>query len=267
MNSYSASLAAAGLIQTLLMLPLAALPWESGAADPTAEVSNVPFGPGERLEYRASVGLFGDVGAGSMEVLGVERLRGRRAYHLRFEIKGGVLFARVDNRMESWMDVERLFSHRFEQDQNEPRTERHRIFDFFPEEQRWARLDSDESGPLPTARPQDQVSFLYWARTLPLEVGETYVYHDYFQERGNPIVLRVLRRETITVPAGTFRTIVVQPIIQTRGLFGEGGRAEVYFTDDDRRLPVQLKSRIPVLRSLNLYLHSYTVGTPLEAGG
>jgi cysteine sulfinate desulfinase/cysteine desulfurase-like protein len=44
-----------------------------------------------------------------------------------------------------------------------------------------------------------------------------------------------------------------------------GGRAEVYFTDDDRRLLVQMKSRIPVIGSLNLFLSSYTPGTPVQA--
>ena len=95
-------------------------------------------------------------------------------------------------------------------------------------------------GSLDTSEPLDDVAFLYYARTLPLEVGETYTINRYFREDGNPVVLRVLRKETIRMPAGTFNTIVVQPIIQTDGLFGEGGEAEVYFTDDARR-PVRLR--------------------------
>jgi hypothetical protein len=71
-------------------------------------------------------------------------------------------------------------------------------------------------------------------------------------------VLQVLRRETVTVPAGTFNTVVVRPVIQTDGLFGEGGQAEVYFTDDARRIPVLVRSRVPVVGSLTMLLKKYT---------
>ena len=60
------------------------------------------------------------------------------------------------------------------------------------------------------------------------------------------------------VAAGTFNTIVVQPIIKTKGLFSEGGQAELYFTDDDRRILVQLKSKVKVLKSLDMHLTGYS---------
>jgi hypothetical protein len=65
----------------------------------------------------------------------------------------------------------------------------------------------------------------------------------------------------VTVPAGTFQTIVVQPTITNAGgLFGEGGRAEVYLTDDSARTVVMLRSHVPVLGALALTLR--TVATP-----
>jgi hypothetical protein len=65
----------------------------------------------------------------------------------------------------------------------------------------------------------------------------------------------------VDVPAGRFRTIVVQPIIRTSGLFGDGGRAEIYFTDDDRRIPVLIKTRVPVVGSLTMLLRTYRAGS------
>lgn len=246
------------------IVPPAPLPQDGPSAVPMA-VAPVPFGPGERLGYKVSVSPFGQVGRGSMEVVGLDTIRGFPAYHLRFNLKGGILFAKVDDRLQSWFDVSRLVSRRFKQDQKEINYERHRTFDFLPEERRWIRLDRNETGELATDQPLDDVSFLYFARTLPLEVGRTYTFDRYFKQDGNPVVLKVVRKETVTVPAGTFRTIVVQPIIQTRGLFGKGGKAEVYFTDDERRLLVQMKSDVPVLGSLNLYLQSYTPGERLSS--
>jgi hypothetical protein len=75
------------------------------------------------------------------------------------------------------------------------------------------------------------------------------------------VVLQVLRRETITVPAGRFRTIVVRPVIQSDGLFGEGGRAEVYFSDDQYRIPVLIRSRVPVVGSLSMHMRTFRPGS------
>jgi hypothetical protein len=234
------------------------------AADPDG-VAPVPFGLGERLGYKVSLGVFGEVGSGAMEVLALDTIHGRPTYHLRFTLKGGVLFAKVDDTLQSWLDVSTLTARRFEQNQKEVNYERHRTFDFYPEQGIWKRLENGETGELATPEPLDDVSFLYFIRTIPLEVGKTYTFDRYYKDSGNPVIVQVLRKETVTVPAGTFETIVVRPIIKTKGLFGEGGEAEVYFTDDHRRLVVQMKSKVPVIGSLGLQLQSYTPGEKLAA--
>lgn len=233
-------------------------------AERVAEPAPTPFGPGERMDYQVKLGI-ASVGNGHMEVHGVETIRGRRAYHVSMGIRGGIRFvARVDNLFESWMDLETLASHRFIQDQDELRTQRHRQFDFFHAERRFERADGEESGRLVTSTPLDDISFVYYARTLPLEVGETYTLNHYFRPDRNPVILRVLRRDRIQVPAGTFNTIVVQPIIKTRGLFSEGGEAEIHFTDDNRRIMVYMRSRVPGM-NLSLHLREYTPGRPFRA--
>jgi len=253
MRSWKAVLAGA---TALILFPSGA----AGQGQPAA----VPYGPGERATYQARLGAL-SVGQGAMEVLGLEMVDGRQTYRARFTLAGGIPFARVDNRFESWIDVRGLFSRRFFQDQKEVRFTRRRTFDFFPERRAYRVVGSNETGTLPTDQPLDEVSFLYFVRTLPLRVGETYTFDRYYREDGNPVVLQVLRRETIRVPAGTFNTVVVRPIIRTRGLFGEGGEAEVYFTDDHRRILVQMRSRIPVVGSLTLHLTEYRAGQPLRA--
>jgi hypothetical protein len=225
----------------------------------------VPFGVGERAQYKVVLGIVGDVGEGVLEVVDLDTVQGRPSYELQFRLKGGIPFARVDNDFHSWFDAQSLVSRRFKQDQKEVRYERHRFFEFYPEERRWRRLDANESGELPTDQPLDDVSFLFYVRTLPLEVGKTYTLNRYFNPDGNPVTVKVLRKQQITVPAGTFNTIVVQPIIKSKGLFSEGGRAEVYFTDDDRRIIVALKSRVKILKSLDMLLESYSPGERLAA--
>lgn len=227
-------------------------------------VATVPFGPGERLDYRITYGILGKRGNASTEILSVTDVRGNPTYHLSFKMKGGALGFSLNDVQESWLDVGELYSHRFKQDLNQTTYERLRTLDFYPAERLWRRVEKVDSGALASDMPLDEVSFLYWSRTLPFEVGKTYEFRRYFKEDGNPVVLKVLRRETITVPAGTFNTIVVRPIIQTSGLFSDGGQAEVYYTDDAQRLIVLVKTKMSI-GTMQLQLEKYTPGEKLIA--
>ena len=229
--------------------------------DPSAVA--VPFGPGERLEYQVKLGVF-SVGEGFMSIDGVEDVRGHPSYRIRMAIRGGMLFAKVNDKYDSWLGTQDLVSRRYIRDIHEVNYKSRREFAIYPEERRWERVDADQDGTMNTSQPLDEIAFIYYLRTLPLEVGKTYTLNRYFKEDGNPVVIKVLRRERKEVPAGTFNTIVVQPIIQTDGLFSEGGNAEVYLTDDADRHLVYLRSEIPVVGSVTLHLKGIREGTPLN---
>jgi hypothetical protein len=230
-----------------------------------ANVAAVPFGPGERIQYGVWYGALGRRGEAVSQVTGVEMLRGNHAYRLNFTLRGGVPLARVNDQQDSWLDVAGLYSHRFRQDLHQVRYRRLRTLDFFPADGVWQQLENRaNTGDLATDRPLDDVSFLYWSRTLPLEVGRRYEFRRYYKDEGNPVVIEVVRRETITVPAGTFRTLVVKPLIRTSGLFSDGGEAEVYYTDDERRLIVQVKTKVS-FGTLTMQLEEYTPGRRLTA--
>jgi hypothetical protein len=223
--------------------------------------------PLEHAEYKVTLGAM-DAGTGSMEIAGHESVDGHDTYHAVLRIEGGLGPLRVDDRFESWMDAAafndrpNLFSRRFAQDQRELGNRRQRTYEISPEKKQYRRVDTDETSPLGTDRPLDDVSVVYYARGLPLKVGDTYTIDRYFKKEANPIVLRVLRRESVTVPAGTFNTIVVRPIIKTSGLFGEGGEAELFFSDDASHTLVQMTSKVPLLGALALHLVSSQPSVP-----
>lgn len=47
-------------------------------------------------------------------------------------------------------------------------------------------------------------------------------------------------------------------MIKTNGIFAEGGHAELWLSDDERRILIQMKSKLP-FGSLNLYLRKLTL--------
>jgi hypothetical protein len=215
--------------------------------------TSTPFGVGERLAYDVQLGPL-PVGEGSMEVLSVETMRGRKAWHTRFQVHGAIPFYRVDDLLESWMDVESLSSMRFVQDFDENGKTRERHYEVYPERAVYQEKDSTERQSV--SNPLDEGAFLYFLRTIPLEVGRTYEFPRYFKPDRNPVILKVLRRESVTVAVGTFNALVIQPIIKTRGMFSEQGEALIWLSDDPKRIIVQLKSQTTI-GPLNLVLKSY----------
>jgi hypothetical protein len=213
----------------------------------------VPFGVGERLDFEARLSGI-RVGGGFMEVSKMDSVRGREAWHTSFGIRGGLAFFRVNDRYESWFDTRSLASLRYHQQIDEGSYERQSEFEIFPERRVFVDSKGTEQ---PTAEdPLDDGSFLYFLRTIPLEIGKEYTFERYFRLDRNPVRIKVLRKERITVPAGTFDAVVVQPIIKTKGIFSENGRAEVWLSDDEHRIMLQMKSRFSRF-SLNLYLKSF----------
>jgi hypothetical protein len=242
----------------VLALPVSAqsqieIPESLSVSTSEVEFMEVPFDFGESLTYQVKFGWW-EVGEGFLRVWDdLESVRGNPTYHVQMGLEGSSAGASIEYYFDSWMDVGNLASHRYVQDQR-GFNERYREYNIYPEQQRWDRLDVEQSGETPSNMPLDQVSFIWYVRTLPLEVGDEYILNHYFKTEDNPVIIRVLRKETIEVPAGTFECIVVEPIIQTSGLFGDGGQAEIYFTDDDDRHMVYMKSKVKLLPDIHLRL-------------
>jgi hypothetical protein len=222
----------------------------------SAAQAPVPFAVGEELVYRATFGKL-RAGTARMRVEGIETVRGRPAYHVVFTIEGGIPFFRVRDRYESWIDVETLSSLRHRQQISEGRYRRTTTYEIYPE--RAAYQKNDDSLTASVHNPLDDGSFIYAVRAAGVEVGETRRDDRYFRPDRNPVVLTGLHRDTVTVPAGSYATVVVAPSIRTKGIFSEGGEARVWFSDDDRRYPVQVKSKFAGF-SLTLTLQSVAAG-------
>lgn len=229
------------------------------AVDPTA----VPFSVGETADYDVK---FGSVRVGSAStVVQEEDARGIPAWHTVFQLKAGTFFYKVNDVFESWIDRSSFSSLRFNQTQHEGPNDRVKRYEIYPDRSMYMELDKkpprEHAG---VSDPLDDGSFLFFIRTVPLEVGNVYESNRYFRPELNPVRVRVVRKETVEVPAGKFNCIVIQPVIKTAGIFSENGQAEVWISDDPRHIVVQIKSRLS-FGSINLYLRSYKAGSETAA--
>ena len=228
-------------------------------------IGKIPFHPGEEMVFRVRASVLGK-GDAEMRVGQIDSIHGFPTFPLEFHLRGGTILGAVklDEKYYSWIDTERLFSRRFHKITDHGR--RVRELEFFPEQRLVRRIDHDTTWALPSVLPLDDLSFVYFARTLPLEVGASYTYNRYFKDDGNPVILEVLRKDRVQTAAGEFNTIVVNPVIPGSDLFEQGARAEIHFSDDERRLVVYMRVKywlVPV----TMELAGFTEGVPSGPAG
>jgi hypothetical protein len=263
----------AGPLTLLAAMPLVARPTSHVVTTPSAVVRSAlgdetscntpyaaPFGAGEKLDYSVKFGFI-KAGEGSVEVVGRDSIRGREVWHTRFRVKGGVPMYRVDDVLESWIDTGCFQSLRFVQQLEERGKTRERRFEMYPERLAFSENDKPEERSAP--RPLDDGSFFFFVRTQDLVVGETYEFGQYFRPDRNPVVIRVIGRERVKVPAGEFDTIVLQPVIKTKGIFSEKGEARIWLTDDASRVMVKMQAKVS-FGTLTMSLTSVRRGAPQE---
>lgn len=217
---------------------------------------DLPFCVGEHLEYRVQVSRVRASGRGVMSVEGPVELRGSQTYHLRFDFKAGLGPFKASDRTESWLDPQRMAVLRFRKREQHPLSSAKQEVELYPDEQRWEGLQG-ATGDSPTNLPLDELSFIYFIRTLPLAPDSVYEFDRHFQRDRNPITIRVLGRETVTTGLGDLPTILVEMRVRDPERYGEkDGVIRMHFTDDRRRLPARIESDIPVLGKAILTLQS-----------
>lgn len=218
--------------------------------------SGWPFRVGERMTFDAKFGWL-PVGRAEVVLEARDTVRGHEALRSRFSVNGGPSWFGVHDNYTSWFDPETLISYRYHQDIHEGRYKRNTVYQIFPSQGIFVKNDKDTS--VTVLSPLDDQSFIYFIRTLPLTVGQHYEWNRYFMADKNPVIVDVERREEVEVPAGKFMCVVLRPTIKTSAMFSEGGHAEIWVSDDSRRLIVQMKSGLKI-GSVNLYLKSYAEG-------
>ena len=205
----------------------------------------VPFGEGEYLLFAIQYGLI-YAGDATLEIRNIATLESGRAYHIISNARTSKTFDlvfKVRDRHESFMDLDNLFSLRFSKHLREGKFRRDEQVIFDQKDHR--AIYRDKEVPIPP-NTQDFLSALYYARTLCLDVGQAVQMANHTGGKNYPIYVKVLRRERVTVPAGEFECLVVEPVLQTTSIFEHKGKLTIWLTDDTVKMPVLLRSKVVV---------------------
>jgi hypothetical protein len=112
---------------------------------------------------------------------------------------------------------------------------------------------------VPVPRPvYDPISVIYHFRTLELAPGKMYEFTLISDGKLYTVHGRVVKREKVTTPAGTFDTLLVEPQMASAGVQREE-RLFIWYSDDERRLPVRIRTEVK-FGSVTATLKSVTAG-------
>ena len=89
----------------------------------------------------------------------------------------------------------------------------------------------------------DLLTGVFYTATQPLVVGHSFIVPIVDAMHNVPVTIKVEGREEIKTPLGTFKTIRVQPTAAA-GVVKNRGNIWIWYTDDDRHLPVQMRARL-----------------------
>jgi hypothetical protein len=204
-----------------------------------------PFYPGERLEYSIRLSAVGLKGRGAMWTDGPELVRGTETWVLHFGFKARLGPVKVSDTTESWIDPRRMASLRFVKRERHPLSSHDEDVAMFPAEKRWSGADGSSGDALSDA-PLDELSFIYFLRTVTLVADSTYQFDRHFDAARNPTTVRLVRRESVTVPAGTFDALLVEMRVRDPARYRGEGVIRIHFSDDARRVPLRIESTLPV---------------------
>ena len=245
------------------LVSLAAL--QSSAPMPPSPPPVYPFAVGETFEYTGKLGML-TLGNASMSVVRLDTIRGVETFVFRFQLQASTIVFKMDDVMHSWTGTADMVSRRFHQDFDEDGKVRRRFYEIFPDSGFFRERERGEQAPTP-AEPLDDAAFFYFIRTPSMEVGKTYTFPRYFKKDKNPVTIRVVKREGCELPDGVkTQCLVLHPVINAdrNGMFAPRADARIWLTDDARRIPVQIRSKLG-FGTVTLKIRSMKLGTPPSA--
>jgi len=230
-------------------------------------VKNDAFALGERLVFDVNYGFI-TAGEAVMEIPSIDTVAGRACYQVDFEVNSLSSFAwiyKVEDRYKTFIDVESIAPWKFEQHVREGSYRRDFIADF--DQIHHVARTTEGTHPIP-AYVHDIMSAFYYVRTMDFagsHPGDIFMLHNFYKDTTYDLGVKFLGRQELEVKAGTFHTIVVEPLVKEGGLFKSEGRIVIWLSDDERKIPVRVNTKV-LIGSIDTELTQYSgLAGPLTA--
>lgn len=230
-------------------------------------INHSAFAEGERLVFDVGYSFI-TAGEAVMSIPKTDSLFGRSVYRVLFTVNSTKTFSwiyKVEDRYETYLDIHGVFPWHFTQKVREGSFLRD--FSAWFDQVKNIAYSGDKQYPIPPY-VHDAVSAFYFVRTLDYSksrVGEKMMLQNFFRDTTYSLAVKFLGRQRIDVDAGTFDCIIIEPLMKEGGLFKSEGRVLIWLTDDERKIPVRVSTKV-VVGSIDAELREYSgINGPIGA--
>ena len=242
---------------------------EPDTAEDEKDVEKIPrptvnkaFAAGEKLTFEVrAIGILG--GYATLEVDDYQTIGGRPCYPLTAKAKSAFPFSSfypVNDVQTSFFDAVDFITWRFQNDVHEGDYEAHNRESYDQLKHTVVRQHNQEPVEQVDVQPftQDIISCFYYFRLLPLDVGKKFLIPTCSGGKNYKMIVAVVSREKVTVPAGTFDCFKTKPFVKYGTVFRNKEDIDLWVTADSRHIPVLIKSAI-VIGNIQVSLMAVTV--------
>jgi hypothetical protein len=245
------------ILITYVLIPLLSL---LGFTDAKRTATNSAFDVGERLVFDINYG-FVTAGQAVMVIPGFKYVNGHKAFEINTYAVSSEAFDnifKVRDKYSSFVDVDGIYPHRFEQHVREGHFSKD-YQAFFDQDELTAETDDGAKYKIPKY-VHDILSAFYYVRTLDLtqyHKSQKISLQNFYDGETHPLDVMVLGRQKIEVEAGTFDCIVIEPLVVKGGLFKNEGSIRIWLTNDANKMPVKVSTKV-IVGAIDITLTKYS---------
>lgn len=220
----------------------------------------------EKIKFEISyLGI--PVGEAVSEVKEIVKVNGRDAYHIEINIRSRTVLDwiyKVRDTHHSYIDTEHCHSLRYEKKIKEGNywTDESMEYDQDAHIGRfYSRKDNSHKEMFIPKNVQDQISCCYWFRLQDIKPDSKVLVSVNADEKNWDLeVITHGIKDMKIAPVGVFQAIEVEPIILFEGFFVRRGKVHGWMSLDERRIPLMMKVKVPVLGNVTATLAEYEPG-------
>ncbi len=211
-------------------------------------VPNSAFALGERLVFDVGYSFI-TAGEAVFAIPAIDTFRGRPAYRIEFTVNSTPTFSwiyKVEDKYQTFVDVKGLFPWKFTQKIREGGYKRDFEAEF--DQRRNIATTTDGTYIIPPY-VHDVVSAFYFARTFDfssMRPGQKTELRNFYKDSTYTLAVKFLGYQKVSVAAGTFDCVLIEPLMTEGGLFRSEGRILIWMTNDEQRIPVKVDTKVAV---------------------
>jgi hypothetical protein len=200
------------------------------------------------------------IGSATASINGIKEINGRPAYKIEITAKTNDFCSsiyKVEDRYVSYLDVEGLYTVRHEVYRRDGSYRKDAVTDFDQIKHKAYfknLLDRSEKVIDVPFGTQDPVSMIYYFRLVPIEEGRRKEFFVYNNESVYQLYGDIGRKESVRIPhLGMREAFKVHPYAILNGAIVKKGKARIYFSCDDKQIPIKAVAKGPIFTSVAGY--------------